>query len=406
MAKSGKYPFSLMLLVGLAAGLLLSWCVLFFLFFQQGDGLRLSAVSDGRYARIDLKTGAVEGNVLTLAPPPAPAPIPDATAAPATVEVPAPAPEADNAPVILPQPAPSGDGAIQVADLPAPAVEVAPVPGTDANAVPPAAQMPTVRAPLNPAPNAALVETVGSLALPKKAPDGMSPSQYYRKPFTRQAGLPMVAVLVRDLGLHKTHTQAALGLDENVTFAFSPYASNLAEQTSQARLTGHEFWLQVPMEPEGYPANDAGPFSLLRTDSLEQNLSRLHQVMGLAVGYVGLVAPPTELFSASRLMGDLAEDIRTRGLLMVQHQPVMTLPRYDDLLMTINRTVAPTTTPEQLRIQLTELEAIARSRGHAVLSLPATPGLLAELPAWLATLPAKKLALAPLSAVSATKSQP
>jgi polysaccharide deacetylase 2 family uncharacterized protein YibQ len=160
------------------------------------------------------------------------------------------------------------------------------------------------------------------------------------------------------------------------------------------------------MEPEGYPANDAGPFSLLRTDSLEQNLSRLHQVMGLAVGYVGLVAPPTELFSASRLMGDLAEDIRTRGLLMVQHQPVMTLPRYDDLLMTINRTVAPTTTPEQLRIQLTELEAIARSRGHAVLSLPATPGLLAELPAWLATLPAKKLALAPLSAVSATKSQP
>lgn len=382
IAGSVKYPFSLILLTALATGLFISWSVLFAIFLGKGESLRSAAMADGRFARIELKTGAViEGNVLTLTPP-APVESPPSNPVPSSADLPVttdPAPNVSDAPIVAPAP------------VSPPVVEA-----------PPALNL---RAPLNPAPNTALIENVGPLVLPKAAPDGMTPAQYYKKSFTRQEGIPLIAVVIRDMGLHSTHTQSAMNLDEYVTFSFSPYAPQLKSSTDTARATGHEYWLQVPMEPEGYPANDAGPYALLRSDSLEQSMTRLHQVMGTAVGYVGLVAPPAELFSAGQLMGNLAEEIRTRGLLLLQHQQVTTLPRYDDVVVNVNRAVQPTTTPEQLRLMLTEMETMARSRGYAVISLPASPGLLAELPVWLSTLKDKKITLAPLSAIAVAKKE-
>jgi polysaccharide deacetylase 2 family uncharacterized protein YibQ len=391
-ALSAKYPISLILLSVLATCLFLSWSVLFVLFLKQGETLRSAAMADGRFARIDLKTGAViEGNVLNLTPPVEPLPSEALPLQNPTVTEPSETPDA------------TPDNVQQVPDSVAPALV------TESPVTPPLVEeTPTavnLRAPLNPAPNSALIENVGPLVLPKAAADGMTPAQYYKKSFTRQAGLPLIAVVIRDLGLHSAHTQSAINLDEYVTFSFSPYAPQLKASIDMARATGHEYWLQVPMEPEGYPANDAGPYALLRTDSLEQNMARLHQVMGTAVGYVGLVAPPAELFSSGQLMGDLVEDIRTRGLLLLQHQSVTMLPRYDEMTVSVNRAVQPTTTPEQLRLMLTEMEAMARSRGYAVISLPASPGLLAELPVWLSTLSDKKIALAPLSAIAVAKKE-
>jgi polysaccharide deacetylase 2 family uncharacterized protein YibQ len=363
----------------LATGLLLSWLVMLFLLLGQGASLKQAAIRDGRYARLNVRTGTVEGNILTLTPPPAPPPVAETP----TISVPE----------------------VPVAETPTPATEAPPVDqAAAAPPSPPPASM-GLRAPLNPAPNTALVENVGPLALPKPSAEGVTPAEYYKKPFMRPKGMPLVAVLVRDLGLQPAQTEAAMGLDEYVTLGFSPYTPRLNAQAQNARAAGHEFWLQVPMEPEGYPANDAGPFALLRTDSAEANLSRLHQVMGTATGYAGLIAPPAELFSSGSLMGDLAEDIRARGLLLLQHQPVTLLPRFDGMTVPVSRTVAPETTPEQLRPMLSELEAMARTRGYAVLSLPPTPGLLAELPAWLATLPGKNIVLAPLSALAVAKEE-
>ena len=382
MAGTAKYPFSLTLLSVMAGGLLLSWLAMFFLFLGQGESLKLDAVAEGRYARIDLATGKVDGNVtvadIALAPVPAPAPAPvaDASMPVMVVDPAAPVPVSPDPAVVPPMPAAS-------------------------EAIPAQA----VRAPLNPAPNAALTEKVGSLVLPKAAADGMTPADYYKKPFTLTKGTPVVAVVVRDLGLSAVPTDAAVALDEYVTLSYSPYATKLNDQAGKARVGGHEFWLQVPMEPEGYPANDAGPYSLLRTVSTDENLKQLHQVMATATGYAGLVAPPAELFSANSLTGPLADDIQARGLRLLQHQSVTTLPRYDGVMIAVSRTVQPTTTPEQLRVVLIEFESIARNRGYAVLSLPASPGLLKEIAAWIPTQTETKIALAPLSAIAVAKEE-
>lgn len=375
IAGSVKYPSSPVLLSVLAGGLLVSWLLLLFLLLNQGEALKEAAFEDGRYARIDVRTGEVKGNVLALASP----------AAAPLAPVPAAIPE-------------------QATTMPVPVTEVAAAePMSEPS--PSQSTMAGVRAPLNPSPNSALIENLGPLALPKISSEGITPAEYYKKPFARPQGMPLIAVLVRDLGLQPSQTEAAISLDEYVTLGFSPYAPRLNTQAQNARSGGHELWLHVPMEPEGYPANDAGPFALLRTDSAEANLSRMHQVMATATGYAGLIASPAELFSSGSLMGNLAEDIRARGLLLLQHQPMTLLPRFDGMIVPVSRTVAPEVTPEQLRPMLSELEAMARTRGYAVLSLPPTPGLLAELPAWLTTLAGKKIALAPLSAIPGAKSE-
>lgn len=404
MTVMAKRPFSLILLMACSALLLASGLTFLILLFGQGQSLKDEALSDGRYARINLEDGTVEGNVRMPEPP---AEVPPAQIPPESVP-----PVAASTSEVAPAEPPIVGKDITVQDIAAPAGEVsaastaqaAPAPAVAPVSTPSsAAPVAPVRAPLNAAPNTALSETVGPLVLPKVAADGMTPSAYYKKPFTREKDVPLVAVVIRDLGLHAAHTKSALMLDEYVTLSFSPYAQKLNAQSAAARAAGHELWLQVPMEPEGYPANDAGPYSLLRNESAEANLARLHEVMATATGYVGLVAPPAELFSAGNLMGDLAEDIRTRGLLLLQHKTVTTLPRYDEVILSVSRTVQPTTTPEQLRLLLSELETVARTRGYAVLSLPASPGLLAELPVWLNTLKEKKLSLAPLSAISLAK---
>ncbi|MBY0355854.1 MAG: divergent polysaccharide deacetylase family protein [Rickettsiales bacterium] len=409
IAGSAKYPFPLILLATLAAGLLASWLLMFFMLLGQGETLKLQAMAEGRYARIDLATGRVDGNLVSLSPK-----VSD-TAAPAN-----PTPPSDgasgNAPLASEPPVPA-EPLVDVAGVPPltdngvpPEIAVTTLPDATVASTPPVAvsatqpaPVRTVRAPLNTAPNTALNETVGPLILPKKAEDGLRPADYYKKPFTRTKDTPEIAVVIRDLGLHAGYTNAAVALDEFVTLSYSPYAPKLLAQSTAARAAGHELWLQVPMEPEGYPANDAGPYALLRTDSAEANLDRLHQVMSTATGYVGLVAPPAEIFSSGNMIGPLADDISARGLLLLQHQAVTTLPRLDDTLVAVSRTVQPTTTPEQLRLMLSELESIARTRGFAVLSLPPSPGLLAELPIWLDSLAEKKLSLAPLSAVAVLK---
>ena len=48
-----------------------------------------------------------------------------------------------------------------------------------------------------------------------------------------------------------------------VTFAFTPYGTDLERWVARARGEGHEVLLQIGMEPFDYPDNDPGPQTLL-----------------------------------------------------------------------------------------------------------------------------------------------
>src|SRR5690606_29233738 len=95
--------------------------------------------------------------------------------------------------------------------------------------------------------------------------DGTRPMDAYARPSSAMAatGTSRIAIIVGGLGVSTTGTANALAkLPPDVTLAFAPYGDDLGRAAANARQTGHEILLQIPLEPFDYPNNDPGPHTL------------------------------------------------------------------------------------------------------------------------------------------------
>ena len=88
---------------------------------------------------------------------------------------------------------------------------------------------------------------------------------------------PVIALVIDDMGLDLRGSQRAVALPPYVTLSYIPYASNLRDQTREARDAGHELLLHMPMEPMG--PDDPGPgWSACRRTIYAKGFRRLWQV--------------------------------------------------------------------------------------------------------------------------------
>lgn len=335
------------------------------------------AFETGQSLRLLIEEQRVEGNMLVIEPAPPPAVEP----APAIPGIPASPTGAPPAPVSTKNPA---------ADPATPAqAPVATVPVT-------APVVHLVTQPLNPAPNAELEdvaqkdEKTGKMlpVLPKISEDGKEAWSYYGKAVPAKLEGARIAVMLTGLGINATYTQNALNLPEYVSLSFSPYAPNLTTQVERARKAGHEVWLDLPMEPEDYPASDPGPYAMLKTLANKDLLERLHALMGLAPGIVGFIAPERENFSGTPQMAMIAKDIAKRGMLLAMRNRNFVSAEIESHLIYSSRELdasrhsnAPL--PDQL---LVELEAVAKGGGSALAVMDYAPAVVAMLPEWIAGL--------------------
>lgn len=193
-----------------------------------------------------------------------------------------------------------------------------------------------------------LAEMTANGPIPKIGPDGARPADVY----ARAAGPPApsgprIAMVVSGLGIGANATTEALTkLPAAVTFAFSPYGSDVDRLVSRARGEGHEILIQVPMEPLDYPDNDPGPRTLLTSIGAEQNLDRLHWFMSRCQGYVGIANYMGARFTANEpAIGPVLGDIAKRGLIY-----------FDD-----------GSSPRSLAIQLSGANNGAFAKAHVVL---------------------------------------
>lgn len=84
----------------------------------------------------------------------------------------------------------------------------------------------------------------------------------YARPWSGARGT-RIALIVGGLGLSQTGTQKAIrDLPGEVTLGFATAGNSLQRWMQEARRSGHELLLQLPMEPFDYPANDPGPNAL------------------------------------------------------------------------------------------------------------------------------------------------
>ena len=110
------------------------------------------------------------------------------------------------------------------------------------------------------------------------------------RPPTRIAtrGAPRVAIFVGGLGLDAESTRAAISrLPAAVSLGIAPYGADLPEVATRARASGHEIWLQAPME--AMVGDSPGPHTLTTSASEADNRDSLHWFMGRFQGYAGVV---------------------------------------------------------------------------------------------------------------------
>lgn len=258
-----------------------------------------------------------------------------------------------------------------------------------------------------------MVDRSSGVSLPKISAADVKPWQYYIKTFRRQNELPLIAIIITGLGQSKKVTEMALGLDDRISLSFSPYGATVGSWAAASRLTGHEMYVDLPLQTINYPSKDPGPYSMLITRSNTENIKNLYWTMSRFQGYAGLVAPMDEVVTANAdTFIPLAKEIERRGvMLLIGH--VVTQPlemeensRSNKLELVTNTAdvwIDEELTEMSMQARLATLEQIAQRNGYAVGIAQAYPLSINQIKHWQETLGERGAALAPVSAITKLK---
>jgi len=260
-----------------------------------------------------------------------------------------------------------------------------------------------------PPPDQKFVEMTAHGPIPKIADDGARPADAFARPVKPLPGkpdAPRIALIVGGLGVSASTTAEAIAkLPGAVTLALMPYGVNVERLAAQARAAGHEILLQVPMEPFGYPDNDPGPQTLLTSLTPEQNLERLHWLMGRFQGYVGVADAMGARFTASeQSFAPVLRETAKRGLIYVDDgsNPRSVAGRIAgaNSLPFAKADLVLDSVPTAVEIDhaLGRLEMAARERGLAVGMSSALPVAIEHIAKWAKAAESRGLLLVPISA--------
>ncbi len=213
--------------------------------------------------------------------------------------------------------------------------------------------------------------------LPRISPQGERPSRVY----ARAASLnvihndePKIAILLGGMGLNKKLTERAIkDLPADITLAFAPYGSDLQDQVDKARAQGHEVFLQMPLEPIGYPASNPGPKTLVGDAPEAENIDALRWHLGRFAGYSGIVNYMGGRFlSMPKALKPMFGELKSRGLLFLEDGS-LALSSTEAAAKSTNLQVRRAKvvidadpSPESIRSALALLEEEAKSSGMAI----------------------------------------
>lgn len=223
---------------------------------------------------------------------------------------------------------------------------------------------------------------------------------------------PMIAIVIDDMGLDRVHSARATRLPAGVTLSYLPYSQNIRQQTEDARKSGHELMLHLPMQPErrtadpgpGYLGVEMAPLAL--HDRVIKNLDAFAGYTGvnnhmgskftkdhdgLAIVMAALAERKMMFLDSRTAPGSIAEKIAREHGLMATHRDVF-----------LDDDVAPASVAKSL----IQVEQVARRAGAAIAIGHPKDVTLAALEKWLPTLAAKGYELVPVSEVIALRNAP
>jgi hypothetical protein len=251
----------------------------------------------------------------------------------------------------------------------------------------------------------ALIENSSLGPLPRIADDGRKPMAVYAAPAA--TGKFRIAIMVSGLGISAKATTAALsGLPAGVTLGFVPYAGDVQHWVSQARQSGHEVMLEVPMEPTDFPDSDPGPHTLRTGADENANLQRLMWTLSRFTGYAGVTNLLGQRFmSDANALSPAMTYLARRGLYFYDDGavPQSTAPQVAGSTATpfgqASETLDAIQTAQEIDRHLSALEEEARAHGSAIGSGFLYPVTVDRIAAWAKGLQGRGFVLVPVSAI-------
>ena len=236
-------------------------------------------------------------------------------------------------------------------------------------------------------PDTSLVEKKGDYLLPKT--DGLrKPWSEYGNKVRVQPNFFRVAVVFKNFGIDKTGVQAILhGMPPEVSFSFSPYAPNVAEQIKEARSAGHETYMDLLLPSKDYLSIDTGPLSMDITSSPEELIRRVRESLSVNAPLGGLLIARGDAGVDS--MGHLEkvlQEVGNRGLLLVNAsgEETVDMIKVDGLARrTADIIIDDSFRLNDIRDKLSAAERFARNNGQVVVVAEPKPIVLLEIRRWL-----------------------
>lgn len=258
------------------------------------------------------------------------------------------------------------------------------------------------------APAAQMTEESPDGALPIiRAKDHLTPFDAYKRPFeVTDRAKPYVSLAIADMGLSDMATESAIRtMPPQVSLVMSPYAANPDFWVNEARVRGHEIWMELPLEDKNYPNVDTGPETMLIDAPERENVAKLQWVMARFPGYIGFVTGRHPAFLNSlHDMRPIVGDIFNRGLGFVDagDQPSLTVASMaagNKAPFSNIHIYIPHDTPlDKVNVLLKQAEKVAKEKGWANIMIYPSPASYQAVLDWLKTLENKGIILAPLSA--------
>ena len=185
--------------------------------------------------------------------------------------------------------------------------------------------------------------------------------------------LPLVALIVDDLGYDKKIAKKFLALNVNLTFSILPHSPFQNEIARLASSKGIEIMLHLPMEPVEYPDVNPGPGTLLSSMSPDELIGQLEDDLNALPGITGVNNHMgSKLTAESTQMYQIFSILKQRGLFFIDSRTTSdSMGRPSARLFQIpfaerDVFIDHYLKPNFIRKQIKELIRIARSNGAAV----------------------------------------
>lgn len=253
--------------------------------------------------------------------------------------------------------------------------------------------------------NPNLLEVEGQTKIPKIGPDGRTVFTEYGRPSLLDAGKIPIAVIMYGLASDQEMLARAIRLPADITIALSPFGSGMRIWVDKLRAAGHEISLNLPIQPNNFPSNDNGPYSISLESKPEDNSNHLHWSLSRVSGYSTVyIHDMGDYVNGSSQSQIIYKELKERGLAIVLGSEIET--EFDNMIefvgasgIKVDYQIDKPLTRASFFEQLIKVEMLAQANGSILVAIAAYPNNVQRLREWAGDLPRKKLQLISVSSL-------